>query len=90
MQKIQKEELGNFSFPQTDVLQNHDDRKIRFAIAQKARTLGNTEKSKVTISFHTSEGIYEVSTTIWDVDNEFIMLKGASALPLRSVYSISL
>lgn len=90
MQKIQKEELGNFSFPQTDVLQSQSDRKIRFAIAQKARTLGNIEKSKATINFHTTDGIYEVSTTVWDVDSEFIMLKGAFALPLRSVFSISL
>jgi hypothetical protein len=90
MQKIQKEQIINFSFLEADVLQDQTERIMRFATAQKARTLGNIEKLKATISFHTTDGIYEVSTTVWDVDNEFIMLKGASALPLRSVYSIRL
>ncbi len=90
MQKIQKEQINKFTFPEVDVLPDQTDRRLRFAAAQKARILGNTEKSKATISFHTTDGVYEVSTTVWDVDNDFIMLKGASALPLRSVYSISL
>lgn len=90
MQKIQKEQINKFTFPEVDVLSDQTDRRLRFAAAQKARILGNTEKSKATISFHTTDGVYEVSTTVWDVDNDFIMLKGASALPLRSVYSISL
>lgn len=90
MQKIQKEQIGSFSFPPGDVLQDQTERSFRLAIAQKARILGNIEKSKATISFHTTEGVFEVNTTVWDVDNDFIMLKGASALPLRSVYSISL
>lgn len=90
MQKIEKEEIKNLSFLDKDVLNSEVEQKERFYFAQKARTLGNIEKSKSRICFHTTNGIYEVNTTVWDVDNDFIMLKGASALPLKSVYSISL
>lgn len=78
------------NFPQQDVLPNKKERRRRFANAQRARILGNIEKIKAKINFHTTEGPYEVNTTVWHVDQDFIMLKGASALPMKSVYSISL
>lgn len=90
MKLIDKEQIDMLNFPTTDVLTESSERVLRFATAEKARTLGNIEKSKVKINFHTTDGPCEVNTTIWDVDKDFIMLKGASALPLRSVYSISL
>lgn len=90
MKTIAKEKINELNFPSTDVLSNTKERKLRFATAQKARTLGNIEKSKAKIDFHTTEGPRRVNTTVWHVDQDFIMLKGASALPMRSVYSISL
>ena len=90
MKTIAKEKINELDFPSADVLSDTKERKLRYATAQKARILGNTEKSKVRISFCSSEGQCEVNTTVWDVDQDFIMLKGASALPMRSVYSISL
>lgn len=90
MQKIEKEQLKTLNFPKQDVLLDNKQRRLRFANAQRARILGNIEKIKAKINFHTTEGLREVNTTVWHVDQDFIMLKGASALPIRSVYSISI
>jgi hypothetical protein len=90
MNYIAKEDIKNLNFPQEDVIPCTTERVKRFVTALKARSLGNIEKTKVSIHFKGNDNNYVVDTTVWDVDNDFIVLKCSTALPLRSIYSINL
>lgn len=90
MHTIDKENIKDLQFTPNDVLTNEYDKKVRKYTAEKASILGNTEKSKVEILFSSNQGQYKVNTTIWHVGDDYIMLKSATAIPLRSIHSISL
>lgn len=90
MQRVDKEVVGKFSFPKLDVLECQEERQKRFQMALKARRLGNLEKGKVKIYFQGNNERFCVDTTIWDVDANHVVLKYATTLPLRSIYSIDL
>jgi hypothetical protein len=89
VKKIEKEQIRHLKFPKKDVLSCPNEQNLRKSAAERARILGNNEKCKVDICFDSIEGTYLVSTTIWDVDNDFITLKCATVVPLRTIRYIA-
>lgn len=89
VKKIEKEQIRHLIFPTQDVLSCPNEQNLRKNAAERARILGNNEKCKVDICFDSTEGTYVVSTTIWDVDNDFIILKCATVVPLRTIRYIA-
>ncbi|MFN4146283.1 MAG: hypothetical protein ACK4GN_10710 [Runella sp.] len=87
---IEKEQIKYVVFPKEDVLTDSYDKHLRRHLVERARILGNTEKHKVNIYFDSVEGTHVVSTTIWDVDNDFVTLKCATVLPIRAIRQVSL
>jgi len=88
--RIEKEQIKYLIFPKKDVLSCPNEQLSRRASAERARLLGNNEKCKVHIYFDSSEGTHLVVTTIWDVDNDFVALKCATMLPIRTIRHINL
>ncbi|MFK7899382.1 MAG: hypothetical protein AB8B61_01355 [Cyclobacteriaceae bacterium] len=87
---IEKETIGNYSFPNEDVLSEENLKSKRKSDIEEAMHLGNNLKQKVKINFNVTNKPYSVSvkTTIWALDNHFIYLKGARIVPIKSIESI--
>lgn len=50
--------------------------------------LGNTFKSKVTITLMTADGPKKVETTVWNASKEYIELKGGILIATKSLLNI--
>ena len=86
---IEKEQIPALKFGNKDVLSDLQARKKRMHDVSRASILGNGYHGKVEIFFQTAEGeTKRVDTTIWDCDQEHIILKSGSWIPIRSVYGI--
>lgn len=88
VQRIEKEELGKFSFTRKEVLPNKDQIYDRLQQLMWACRLGNEAKSKVKIRFETTEGLKEVYTTVWAVGMEVISLKHGSVIPIKAIRDV--
>lgn len=86
--KIEKEEIAKLHFSSGDVLASEDQKKYRELALQNAVKLGNTEKQKCRIVFHSVEGDGFVETTVWAVTDKYICLKGGLALLIASVLDV--
>jgi hypothetical protein len=69
---IQKEAIRNYLFDPVEPRINA--KEIEKKLFQ-AMVMGNTWKKKVTIYFHTTEGIKKVKTTVWGLTPENVLLK---------------
>ncbi len=86
---IEKEEIPALKFGNTDVITDLNARKKRMHDVSRATVLGNGYHSKVEITFETAAGeIKRVATTIWDCDQEYVILKSGASLPLRAISSV--
>lgn len=86
---VNKEEIPNFRFGKADVLSDPAARQKRRWDANRATVLGNGYHGKVEILFETSDGEHKkVDTTIWDCDQNYLILKSGASIPIRSVHSI--
>lgn len=86
---IEKETIPGMHFEKTDVLDNPDARKIRQSQIHRATILGNAYHGKVMIHFQNTAGeLKKVYTTIWDYDNEYVILKSGSSLPIRAITEV--
>ncbi|WP_242916686.1 hypothetical protein [Pontibacter liquoris] len=86
---VEKEEIPSFQFGQEDVLTDPEARKKRIADLNRAASLGNGYHGKVEITFKTVDGEPKrVDTTVWTLDEKFIMLKAACALPIIAILGI--
>ncbi|MBL7900858.1 MAG: hypothetical protein JNK73_02590 [Bacteroidia bacterium] len=83
--KIRKEDLGRVSFSARTLLSSADKAKDLLTRLKSATSLGNLEHGKVIIRFLTTQGLHEVYTTIWHADEEHVMLKGGTAIPVKSI-----
>ena len=81
---IQKEEIGEYELVPAfvDNTQKWTD-QLKYAVR-----LGNEFKGKTTITFETTKGPRAVETTVWSVTENYLMLKGGVAIPLRSVIDL--
>ena len=87
---IQKEEVVNLRFPDEEVLNNDDDRKILRKKLEQATTLGNIEHNKIKIFFKDREGLKKVETTIWATGEKNIVLKQGITIPIKRIVDIDL
>ncbi|WP_026462711.1 hypothetical protein [Adhaeribacter aquaticus] len=83
---IEKEQIPDLKFGQEDVLKDPQARKKRLQDVSRATSLGNGYHGKVEITFQTSNGEQKrVVTTIWDFDQEYIILKSGASMPVKAV-----
>jgi hypothetical protein len=82
--KIEKEDIPKLKLINAE----KDNSKKWKAELDYAVRLGNEHKGKTTISFITTEGIYQVETTIWSVTDNTLSLKGGIIIPLKSITDI--
>lgn len=86
VEKIEKERIGNLKFTKKEVLIDQEEIKNRWLDLCRAQALGNLQHGKVNIIFFTAdEKIYQVSTTVWAVGQEFVTLKGGIHIPVNAI-----
>ncbi len=86
---IEKEAISNLHFPNTEVLFDNDEQKIRTLSLQRAIKLGNNQKRKVKIVFEDDYEIKKVETTIWAVTEKNILLKRGVSIPINRIHQVS-
>lgn len=87
---VEKEQLHAFNFAQEDVLTDLAARNKRRWDISRATSLGNIHRGKVEITFQTAEGEkIRVDTTVWAVDDLFIVLKADRYIPINSVLGVA-
>jgi hypothetical protein len=87
---VQKEDVANFSFPKTEVLQSAEDIRERARKIDRATTLGNIDHVKIKIIFEDNEAIKQVETTIWASTEKNIVLKKGVIIPVNRIHQIDL
>lgn len=86
---IEKEQIPSFRFGHEDVLTDPEARKKRFRDLSRAASLGNVYQGKVEITFQTEDGaLKRVATTVWTLDENYIILKASCALPIIAITGI--
>ena len=85
---INKEDLPSYEIARGDALSNPVDIVSRKHDLDRAMKLGNNEHQKVKIIFETTEGTIAVETTVWEVTQNYVILKSNMALPIRCVHRI--
>lgn len=83
---IEKESINVLSFPESEVLENVEDRKNRFNELTRAMLLGNLEHLKTKIFFEDNQSKKVVETTIWGVTDQKIILKQGMVIPIHRIY----
>jgi len=86
--KIEKEEVGNLHFPESEVLETTEDLQRRAYELERASKLGNGDHVKIKIVFEDTEGIKQVETTVWAVTKERVILKHGITIPIRRIHEI--
>lgn len=82
---IEKENIANIHLPKGEVLSSSSAIQARILALSEACRLGNEFQGKVRIIFMTEEGIREVHTTIWNVSDEAVSLKGGVFIPMHAI-----
>jgi len=85
---VEKEEIADYTFPKSEVLDSDLKKNKRDSQIKKAMKLGNNHKGKVLIIFQDSEGLKKVKTTIWGVTEGYIILKKTTTIPIRCIHDI--
>ena len=85
---VAKEDIPNYQFVSYDVLETKEQRAQRKLDLEKAMVLGNGEQVKISIHFHTTDGLKKVETTVWAATDESIVLKGGVSIPMHCVQEI--
>lgn len=85
---IEKENIRDLKFPDTEVLTSSDAIKIRQLNLDRALTLGNLEHNKMKIIFEDSEGLKQVETTVWGVTDKRVILKQGVLIPINRIHEI--
>jgi hypothetical protein len=86
---IEKEQISNFTFPESEVLKNKELIANRKRNILKGTKLGNLFKNKVHIFFEDSESLKKVDTTIWGFTEKHLILKRNMLIPISRIHSIS-
>lgn len=86
--RIEKENISNLKFPETEVLKSKEDILTRARNLERALKLGNLQHSKIKIVFEDIQGIKQVETTIWGVTDKRIILKHGVLIPIHCIHEI--
>jgi len=82
---INKEDIRHLTFFNKEKVIQHTDILQQI---ERATTLGNSFKTKVSILFQDDESIKKVETTIWAAGSKFICLKGGIWIPISRLIEI--
>ena len=85
---ISKEDLPSYEIAKGDAIINPVERIARRSDLERAMKLGNIEHQKVKIVFESTEGTMAVETTVWEVTQNYVILKSNMALPIRCVHRV--
>ncbi|MBB1193534.1 hypothetical protein DNC80_07595 [Flavobacterium sp. SOK18b] len=85
---IDKEAIAALKFPNTDVLEDNDQIKMRISEVNRALSLGNLEHSKIKIFFEDVESKKVVDTTVWAVTDKNIILKQGVMIPINPIHKL--
>jgi hypothetical protein len=88
LKMIEKEKISGLKFPDSDVLNNSDHRKIRSSNLERALKLGNLEHNKIKIVFEDNEGMKQVETTVWGVTDKRVILKQGIVIPIHRIHDV--
>ncbi len=87
---MEKEFLPFLNFYSTDIITEESERIHRSRMLNMAMILGNIFKNKVTLVIHSEEGVCKVSTTVWGITDDRVILKGSISIPIRSILDVSI
>ncbi len=88
---VPKESVGHEAFVSADVLTSWQEVEKRKYNLQKAVTLGNLYRHKVSITyFLQAREARRVVTTVWAVTEKYVTLKGGRNIPIRAISDIEL
>jgi len=86
---VDKDELKQLDYLQSDVLFNSMEKDKRKILLEKACRLGNGfEAKKTRIIFACSDGIKKVEARIISLNKTYITLKGVNSLPIKSIIGV--
>jgi hypothetical protein len=86
---ISKEDVPFYHFVSFDVLDQAEQKEQRVSDLQRAMFIGNGDKAKTRLSFHTEQGVKEVETTVWATTDETVTLKGGVVIPIHCISRVS-
>jgi hypothetical protein len=86
--QIVKEDIPRLKIPNREVLTNEEDIRKRKSDLENAMKLGNNDHNKVKIIFQSEEGTMMVETTVWEMTQNYVILKSNTHVPIRSIHSI--
>ena len=85
---VESESIASIKFRKEDVLEGEEARQQRLRDLQKATVLGNSFKQKVILMFKDHKSRKHLMTTVWQISNEHVSLKGGVVIPVKSIYKI--
>ena len=86
---INKEVIPQLKFAQEDVITDKMEKVKRMNDLKWATILGNGYHGKVNILIQTAdEEVKRVETTVWDYDQDFVIFKSGTSIPIRCILSI--
>jgi uncharacterized protein (UPF0248 family) len=85
---IDKENINGLKFPDSDVLKNKEDIKMRVTHLERALKLGNLEHNKIKIVFEDNVGLKQVDTTVWGVTDKRVILKQGVVIPIHRIHEV--
>ncbi|WP_114783138.1 hypothetical protein [Botryobacter ruber] len=86
---VEKEQIPSFHFSTKDVLTDPEAQQKRRLDLDRASSLGNAYHGKVEITFQPVDGEQKrVETTVWCVDDKYLVLKAGCAIPVTSIIGI--
>jgi len=89
IEPIEKEYLTHLFFNKKEVITDPSLQRVRMEKLLRSQTLGNLLQTKVHLTFEAAnEHIYQVYTTVWAIDNDYVSLKGGLTIPIRSIIEI--
>ena len=88
---VPKEIIGQTSFAVEEVLNDRFAIERRKWSLQRALSLGNLFRHKVTITYQLYDGIPQrVATTVWAVTERYVTLKGGRVIPVHAITKVEL
>jgi hypothetical protein len=85
---VNKEDLTEYHFINNEVLSDPEQIKDRWHQLEDSLMLGNDYKQKVRLICQTTDGIIEVSATIWAVTDTHVELKSGRDIPIHSILEV--
>jgi hypothetical protein len=82
-------DLSNCTFPDTDILSQIEDKRVRITNLNKALTFGSSsQKGKTSLVLDTTNGRVRTEAVVIAFDNESVWLEGNIKLPMSALRSV--